>query len=179
MTARRLTQMVVASFLGPLFLSTLCFGCERDSGHSVSAAPEPPRALVGSTKPCASSSPSARRAVRLEREGRMRIERYPYDQTDGVRGTFLLLEATDCYRAAGLVSAASRAGATARRFATVLEADYAAARVAIEHSLSKKRWSDVRQQVQRLLALTAHMHPSPYVDWLRAIAALANSHDES
>ena len=174
----RALAATVAPVCLALFAAAI-LGCEQPEVESSTAAPESPSRLVVSRRSCSSPLPSPERGIRLEREGNMRMERYPYDPRDGVRGALLLFEAADCYRAAGLQVDSIRSEAAASRFQAVLQSDYASARVAIERAISKKRWSDARKQAQRLLALTGHLQPSAYVDWLRATAALASSHDES
>lgn len=152
----------------------LGLGCRRAPESGVGESPEAPSELFVASGRCAASG----RAQRLERDGRMRNERYPYDPRDGIVAVRLFLEAAECYQARGRPTDAMRAAAAARRLESRITTDYAAARVALEHALERGTWSDARRHVRRLLSLTEHMTPHPYVDWLRDISARATSSDD-
>ncbi len=143
------------------------------SDENAALAAAPPRApvLFTTVGECPLDAASGAGAERLERRGRIRIERYPYDAQDGVRGVMLMQHAVACYRAAGLDAAATRLDARVTRLAAKLESDFAAARVAFEHALTRGRIRIASALGRKLLAMTEHVASNSYVDWLEAQTA--------
>ncbi len=175
MSSRRIKDGVGCGPAVALLTLWTAFGCEAPAERDAKASPEAPRRLLPTSLECPRNS----RALRLEKEGRIRIERYPYDPRDGVRGVTLLMRAKSCHEAAGRDREADRAASVSARVSSRIDADYSSARLALERSLANQRWGRALRDAERLLALTAHIHPHPYVRWLRHVAARAASHDET
>ena len=123
-------------------------------------------ALFSASHSCAPRPNADARARRFERYARLYIERYPYDPADGVRAVLYLRRAASCYSSAGNESDAARVTARALSLSSLIETDYASARVALENTLASKNWASALPEAYRLLRLTKHLSPNPYVTWL-------------
>lgn len=155
-------------FLGAgaaILLTTLPSPVPRDEGGSRSH----PNLFHGDRR-CRSRRNISTQADRMARRGRMLAERYPYDPGDGIRAASRLLEAEHCYRLAGKKTEARRIHRLTNELVAKIDADYASARLILEHALKSKRWSLASAEAERLLALTAHLGPDAYVEWLRDIS---------
>lgn len=115
-------------------------------------------------------------ALRLERAARLRAERYPYDPEDGVRGVRLFRQARACYQASGSDADATRAGRLGDRLMRRVETDYASARLVLREALRRGRSSWAARETERLLAMTRHLGPDPYVHWLQETAGRLSAH---
>ena len=165
-------------------LATLAISASLAVGLRLTATPEehvkpleddaPP--LFGEVSRCGVSRPSSRGAL-AENEGRLRAERYPYDPEDGVRAVLLLVEAQDCYLAAGSTVDADRVERLGRALRKSVQADYASARLALRQALERRRWKTVEREVDRLLAMTRHLPSDAYVERLRDTRRLAEAND--
>ena len=133
---------------------------ERD--HVLRAHP----ALFSASYSCESGPNAYARARRFERYARLYIERYPYDPADGVRAVLFLRRAASCYSRAGSEHDTVRVTARASTLSSQVETDYASARVALEKTLASKNWSSALPEAYRLLRLTQHLSPGPYITWL-------------
>jgi hypothetical protein len=175
MIARRQAQSGRVRFSAALLLLCAALGCDESARPGLGRSPEPPSTLVAASFRC----PSGSSAFRIEKEGYIRTERYPYDPRDGIRGVTLLLRAGACHRAAGRTREANRAASAAKRLSSRIAQDYSAARVGLERALSNESWGAVTHDAHRLLAFTDHVQPHPYVQWLRRVASRAASHDDT
>ena len=123
-------------------------------------------ALFSTSYACSSGSNLDVRARRFERYARLYLERYPYDPADGVRAVAHFRKAASCYAGAGQKSNAIRVTTRARDLSSQIETDYASARVALQKTLASRNWSSALPEAHRLLRLTQHLRPDPYVTWL-------------
>ena len=123
-------------------------------------------ALFARPYACSAGSNADVHARRFERYARLYMERYPYDPADGVRAVAHFRKAASCYASAGHKSDAVRATTRARNLSSQIETDYASARVALQKTLASRNWSSALPEAHRLLRLTQHLRPDPYVTWL-------------
>lgn len=138
-------------------------------------------ALFGAPPRCPAGTRPLVRARRLEQQGHLHAERYPYDPRDGIRAVLRLREAESCYRAAGLDAEAERLGDHASELVATLGVDYASSRLVLQNALEAEKWSLARTELHRLLRLTGHVKGHRYVDWLERVsgkvAVRASTHD--
>ena len=106
-------------------------------------------------------------AARLERNGKLLAERYPYDPQDGVRGAQLMLQAHACYRLERSHSDMRRTKQSAWELTERVEADYAAAQLVLQDALASGHWEVAAGELRRLLGFTRHLGPGAFVRWLR------------
>ena len=123
-------------------------------------------ALFSAPHSCDSRPNAYARARRFERYARLYLERYLYDPADGVRAVLYLRRAASCYSNAGNENDAVRVTARALSLSSRIETDYASARIALDKTLASRNWSSALSEAYRLLRLTQHLRPSPYVTWL-------------
>lgn len=136
--------------------------------------------LFSSPPSCSSAKRASTLADRMARRGRMAAERYPYDPGDGIRAVSHLREAEDCYRLSGQTARAHQVGQLGSSLVSRINADYASARLTLDNALMLQRWSVAREEARRLLALTEHLGPNGYVEWLRGVSGkVATLADES
>ena len=131
--------------------------------------PSHPR-LFDTIPKCTTNALTLRRARRLEQQGYLRAERYPYDARDGIRAVLRLLEAQSCYRTVGKEEEANRISRRASELTARLDVDYASARLVLDTALAAENWSVAHVELSRLLALTEHLNGHAYVEWLKAVA---------
>ena len=157
---RVVVAVLVASILSLAFVWATRAKVERARVHRAHPA------LFSDSYSCASRPNADARARRFERYARLYLERYPYDPADGVRAVLYLRRAASCYSSAGNENDALRATARALSLSSAIETDYASARLALEKTLASENWSSALPEAYRLLRLTHHLSPSPYVTWL-------------
>lgn len=133
-------------------------------------------ALFPQTFACPRLHASETAGFRLERAARLRAERYPYDPEDGVRGVQLFLQARACYEAADSGPAASRVTRLGDGLMRRVETDYASARLILRQALRRGRSSWAARETRRLLAMTRHLGPDPYIHWLHETAGRLSAH---
>lgn len=165
-------------FTGGLCLTLVIAACGRDQPTSGTlAAPSVPTPrLAIEVSSCPDRLPSAVRAHRSTRRAQMRIERYPYDPGDGVRGALLLLEASRCFDEAGHQAESARAASSARRLVERLQSDYAVAHVTLERALLEQNWDEALRQSRRLLAFSEHTRADAYTRWVESVVSRVSSY---
>lgn len=114
-------------------------------------------------------------ARELEKRGRLRADRYPYDPQDGIQAVRDYRKARDCYRSEGALSDAARAESAAAVLEARVDTDYAAARTSLTRALQSERWTLALVEARRLHRLTNHLGESEYAEWLEGIMGRANA----
>ena len=114
-------------------------------------------------------------ARKLERRGRLRADRYPYDPHDGILAVRDYRQARDCYGSAGAPNDAARAEASAVMLQARVETDYAAARMNLSRAIQSQRWAAALAEARRLRRLTDHLGEHDYVVWLKSIMGRATA----
>ncbi len=136
----------------------------------------PAPALFPRTFTCPRLDASEAAGFRFERAARLRAERYPYDPEDGVLGVRLFLQARACYQAFGSDADAARSARLGDELMGRVETDYASARLVLREALRRGRSSWAARETARLLAMTRHLGPDPYVLWLHETAGRLSAH---
>ncbi len=175
-----MSELVTDSRFGSTFrriialVSALWLPACQTGTNRTKPAYEPPLLFAGAT-PCTASARRADRGFRVERQGHLHAERYPYDPRDGIRAVARFQEAYSCYRDAGLSAHAHRARALSSILKTRINVDYASSRLALDDALARQHWNVALEEARRLLGLTGHLHGHGYVERLSSLIGKASA----
>lgn len=137
-----------------------------DARSKRSEPPAPPDLFVHAVT-CPQKSNVAKRARRFEELALLREDRYAYDARDGVRAVSLYELAGSCYQHAKATVDSLRTRRAAARLRSLINTDYAAARLSFSRALEAERWSVALAELRRLIRLTEHLLEDEYVVWLK------------
>lgn len=154
-----------------LLASVLACGADPRLSDMLELPPAPAPRLVIREQECRDRVPTAGSARRTEQRAHLRVERYPYDPGDGLRGALSLLEARRCFEKAGYPSDAARVSTAAAKVVSRLKSDFAAAHVALERALREEDWAGALHHSRWFLGFVEHGESDPYIEWVRGVAS--------
>lgn len=162
---RGASPLVIAAV--PLTIAFVLWTVLSEGDAEARATPPVAPDLFGPEMPCPFSGEAATfQAQRDEAAGMARLERYPFDATDGVLAVELLRRATACHRAAGVDASAEASRMLALRAQARVERDYRMSRFRLERALANARTRDALIESSWLLSLAGH-RGGDWIDWLR------------
>jgi hypothetical protein len=171
MTFARRSRFQLIAVQSTLLAWVLACGADPRLSELLELPPAPAPRLVVRDQECRDRVPTAAYARRAEERAHLRLERYPYDPDDGLRGALLLLEARRCFERAGYPSDAARLSTAAAKVVSRLKSDFAAAHVALEHALREEDWAGALHHSRWFLAFVERGESDPYIEWVRGVAS--------
>lgn len=168
--ARR-TLTAVAMAFGMLFAPVAVYAALNQGGEEP-IGPPPPAPVLWETRntTCKFEAPdqAAHYAVQMRSLGDVNRERYPFDIQDGIHAVNSYEMAAACQRRANHGAEAALDDELASEIRGVVQSDYFAHRIRLEHAIES---NDVRAafvEVKILRQLTSEIH-APYVEWLAMV----------
>ena len=136
---------------------------------------EPPDLFATVESECGEGDPTVL-GPDYEYQAHSRGDRYSYDPQDGVNAVSLYARASDCYTRAGMSDEATAMTESREEMQRTVNADYAARRLRLHHSLSVEDWKSVEMETAALVKLTADVDPEDsYVVWLERVLRIARA----
>ncbi len=139
------------------------------SAGSGSDVPPPALHTTGAVCSVTGAISAEAKAIEVERAAMAKRGRYVFDASDGVAALPLFDEAAACFRDAGRIEDARRAGAELDEWQKKLDADYASLQLELRAALSENRVSSALRAARDLEDLLSTQHDHPYSEWLRGV----------
>ena len=141
-------------------------GAAADASASTSV--EPPTMTVARVS-CPETAPQAavERGRRDEHAALAKLERYPFDASEGLRALEHLNIAKACFEAAGATADQGRASQRQEAIQRTLAEDLAAWRLRLDRALEQDRPREAMAAVRGLEALVEPLGDTPYRAWLK------------
>lgn len=168
--ARRLVTAVGIAF-ALLFVPVAVYAAFNQPGEEAIGPPPPPAPLwVATVTACKVDAPdqAAHFAVQMRALGDANRERYPFDIQDGILAVSAFEMAAACQRRAGRTHEASIDEELTHEIRGVVESDYFAHRIRLEHAIESNDARAAYLEAKILRKLTANLR-GPYIDWLTMV----------
>ena len=166
---RMMTAIAIAFAL--LFIPVAVYAAFNQSSEEPIGPPPPPTPLWDAPiTTCKFEAPdqAAHYAVQMRALGDANRERYPFDIQDGIHAVSAFEMAMVCQRRAGRNDEAAVDEDLTAEIRGVVESDYFAHRIRLEHAIESNEAHAAYLEVKILRKLTANLR-GPYIDWLNMV----------
>lgn len=124
---------------------------------------------------CNTKGDAMAQGEKREWEGDARGDRYPYDNSEGVRATLMYAEAAACFRKGGDVARAKRAENKKDDYQAKVEADYAASRLRLQRAISSENNRAAIKECDNILQLISQRKEDKYAHWIKDVKRIVES----